>query len=81
MPRDDLNAGFTGTPIEEPTGIRKVARTAADTVSRESTAVVAGAVDHPHTATTVVLTIGAVAFGLGYLMGRSAAASEYRYWR
>ncbi len=53
MAKDDLNAGFTGTPTEQPTG----------------------------TATTIALTIGAVAFGLGYLMGRSAGANDDRYWR
>ncbi|KQV29684.1 hypothetical protein ASC97_23215 [Rhizobium sp. Root1203] len=81
MAKDDLNAGFTGTPTEQPTGLRKVAKTATDAVVRESGAVAAGAADHPHTATTIALTIGAVAFGLGYLMGRAAGANDYRYWR
>ncbi|MDP9810384.1 hypothetical protein J2W42_003245 [Rhizobium tibeticum] len=81
MANDELNAGFTGTPAEEPTGIRKATKAATDAVVRETTAVATGAADHPHTATTLVLTIGALAFGLGYLMGRSAAANDYSYWR
>ncbi len=81
MTKENLNAGFTGTPTEEPIGLRRVAKTATDAVVRESGAVAAGAADHPHTATTIALTIGAVAFGLGYLMGRSVGANDYRYWR
>jgi hypothetical protein len=81
MAKDNLNAGFTGTPSEEATGLRKVAKTATDAVVRESGVVAAGAADHPQTATTIALTIGAVAFGLGYLMGRSASAKDYWYWR
>lgn len=32
MAKDNLNAGFTGTPSEEATGLRKVAKTATDAV-------------------------------------------------
>src|SRR5262245_45448183 len=59
---DDLNAGFTGTPTEQPTGVRKAARTATDVVRRETSAVATGAREHPQTATTLVLGVGALAF-------------------
>ena len=77
---DELSAGFTGKPTEPPTGVRKVAKNAKDAVVRESTAVVAGAAEHPHTATGVVLTIGALAFAIGYVMGRGAASNGSRWW-
>ncbi len=76
----ELEAGFTGTPTEPPTGVRKVAQNAADAVKRETSAVAAGAADHPRTATSIVLAIGALAFTAGYLMGRSSAERDYRYW-
>lgn len=75
---DELSAGFTGTPVEPPTGARKVAKDARDAVVRESTAVVAGAVEHPHTATGIVLTIGALAFAIGYALGRDASLNDSR---
>ncbi|KQV83384.1 hypothetical protein [Rhizobium sp. Root1220] len=81
MAKEELKTGFTGTPADQPEGVRKVASTATDAVKRESSALVAGAADHPHTATTVALVIGALAFGLGYMMGQSAGRSESRYWR
>jgi hypothetical protein len=77
----DLEAGFTGTPTEPPTGVRKVAKTATDAVKRETTAVAVGAAEHPQTATSLVLAIGAFAFAVGYMMGRSSAERDYRYWR
>ncbi|GAC1045420.1 hypothetical protein [Rhizobium sp. No.120] len=77
---DELSAGFTGTPVEPPTGARKVAKDARDAVVRESTAVVAGAVEHPHTATGIVLTIGALAFAIGYALGRDASLNDSRWW-
>jgi hypothetical protein len=55
--------------------------TATDAIVRESTAVVAGVVEHPNTATTIVVTIGALAFCLGYRMGRLSTANDYSYWR
>lgn len=78
---EDLKAGFTGSPIEQPEGMRKAARSATGVVRRETSALAAGAADHPHTATTVVLAIGALAFGLGYLIGHSAGQTDSRYWR
>ncbi|TWB19556.1 hypothetical protein FBZ99_101329 [Rhizobium sp. ERR 1071] len=77
---DELSAGFTGTPADPPTGARKVAKDAKDAVVRESTAVAAGAAEHPHTATGIVLTIGAIAFAIGYVMGRDAATNDSRWW-
>ncbi len=77
---DELNAGFTGTPAEPPTGVRKVAKDTKDAVVRESTAVVAGAAEHPQTATGIVLTIGALAFAIGYVLGRDASSNSSRWW-
>ena len=77
---DELSAGFTGKPTDPPTGAWKVAKDAKDVVVRESAAVVAGAAEHPHTATGIVLTIGALAFAIGYVMGRDAAARDTRWW-
>ena len=45
----DLRVGFTGIPREHATAVRKVAKNAVDTVRRETSAVAAGAADHPHT--------------------------------
>ncbi|KAA1183995.1 hypothetical protein FP026_07960 [Rhizobium tropici] len=80
MMTDELSAGFTGTPAEPPTGVRKVTKDAKDAVVRESTAVVAGAAEHPHTATGIVLTIGALAFAIGYVLGRDASSDNSRWW-
>lgn len=77
---DELSAGFTGTPAERPTGVHKMAKDAQDAVVRESTAVVAGAAEHPHTATGIVLTIGALAFAIGYVVGRDASLNNSRWW-
>ncbi|WP_457584514.1 hypothetical protein [Ensifer canadensis] len=81
MAKDDLTAGFTGTPIEPPTGVRKAAKTASDAVKRETHAVALAAADHPHTATGLVLAIGALAFAIGFVMGRSSIENERGYWR
>ncbi|MDX2385133.1 hypothetical protein GOD60_14170 [Sinorhizobium medicae] len=78
---NELSAGFTGTPTEPPTGARKVAKTATDAVSREANAVVVGAADHPYTATGLAVTVGAVAFAIGYFMGRSSVDNGRNYWR
>lgn len=78
---NDLEAGFTGTPTEQPEAVRKIARTATDAVKRETSALAAGAADHPQAATGVVFGIGALAFVIGYLMGRSSATPSARYWR
>ncbi|MDE1996632.1 MAG: hypothetical protein KGI75_29305 [Rhizobiaceae bacterium] len=76
----ELEAGFTGSPVEKPEGIRKVASDSAAVVKREAQAVATGAVDHPHTASAIVLTVGAVAFGIGYLLGRSSTDTGSHYW-
>jgi len=76
----ELNAGFTGAPIDPPEGLRKVAQSAVSAVKGEAQSVARGAADHPHTATTVVLAVGFLAFCLGYLMGRSSVATDHRYW-
>ncbi|MBX4870451.1 hypothetical protein [Rhizobium bangladeshense] len=77
----DLDAGFTGTPVEPPEGLAKVAQSAASGVKREVYAVTTGARNHPHTASALLLTIGLVAFGFGYLLGRSSLESSARLWR
>lgn len=77
---DELSAGFTGKPVDPPTGARKFAKDTKDAVVRESTAVAAGAAEHPHTATGIALTIGAIAFAIGYVLGRDAADNNPRWW-
>ncbi|MBB3526353.1 MULTISPECIES: hypothetical protein [Rhizobium] len=80
--KQNLNAGFTGTPAEQPEGLTKAAISAADGVKREAYAVVSGARAHPQTATALVLGTGILAFGLGYLLGRSSTDNmTRRYWR
>ncbi|MBB4510432.1 hypothetical protein ACCS54_33795 [Rhizobium johnstonii] len=80
--KQNLNAGFTGTPAEQPEGLTKVAKSAAREMRREAYAVAFGAREHPHTASALLLTTGIVAFGLGYLLGRSSAEASTRpYWR
>ncbi|MEZ2131335.1 MULTISPECIES: hypothetical protein [unclassified Sinorhizobium] len=81
MAKDELNAGFTGSPTEQPEGVRKIAKTATDAVKRETSALAVGAAEHPHTASTLILGIGALAFTVGYLVGRSSATTSHRYWR
>ncbi|MGF6175045.1 hypothetical protein ABIE33_003353 [Ensifer sp. 4252] len=81
MAKDDLTAGFTGTPIDPPRGVRKAAKTATDVVRRETSAVAAAAADNPHTATGLVLAIGAIAFAIGYVLGRSSVENGPSYWR
>ena len=77
----DLRAGFTGTPAEKSDGIKGKAIAAADAVKREGNAVVTGATDHPHTASTLVVGIGALVFGLGFLLGRhSVERNDSRFW-
>ncbi|MGO4624984.1 hypothetical protein AB4Z34_27755 [Ensifer sp. 2YAB10] len=78
---NDLKAGFTGKPTEPPTGVRKVAKTAADAVSREANAVTVGAADHPYTASGLTLAVGLVALAIGYTIGRSSIDSGPSYWR
>jgi hypothetical protein len=83
MAKDDktLHAGFTGSPVEKEDGIKGKAKSAAAMVKSEADAVSAVAADHPHTASTLLVGITALAFGLGYLLGRSSADSSPRYWR
>jgi len=79
--KQDLNAGFTGSPVEQPEGLNKAAKSAANVVKREAYAVASGARDHPQTASALLLGTGIVAFGLGYLLGRSSVdSSTSRYW-
>lgn len=77
----ELEAGFTGSPTENHEGIGKVASDTASAIKREANALAVGATDHPQAASTLVLGIGALAFGMGYLMGRSSATTRKRYWR
>ncbi|MBY5877895.1 hypothetical protein ELH43_23060 [Rhizobium ruizarguesonis] len=80
--KQNLNAGFTGTPAEQPEGLTKVAKSAAKEIKREAYAVTTGVREHPHTASALLLGTGILAFGLGYLLGRSAAEGSTRpYWR
>ncbi|MBB4293569.1 hypothetical protein GGE16_005662 [Rhizobium leguminosarum] len=80
--KQKLNAGFTGTPAEQPEGLTKAAKSAADGVTREVYAVASGVRAHPHTASALLLGTGILAFGLGYLVGRSSTESMTgRYWR
>jgi len=80
--KQNLNAGFTGTPIEQPEGLTKAAKSAANEVKREVYAVASGARDHPQAASALLLATGMLAFGLGYFLGRSSAESSTRaYWR
>ncbi|RDJ05501.1 hypothetical protein [Rhizobium grahamii] len=77
---EDLKAGFTGSPSAPPEGIRKAAKTAAEVVRRETTAIATGAADHPETTTSLLLGVGAIAFAIGYFVGRGSR-DEYSYWR
>lgn len=77
---EDLKVGFTGTPSEPATGVPKVANVALDAVKRETSAVAAGAVDHPHTATSLFLGVGALAFVVGYVLGHRSG-NDSSYWR
>ncbi|MDC9812252.1 MULTISPECIES: hypothetical protein [Rhizobium] len=80
--KQKLNAGFTGTPAEQPEGLTKAAKSAADGVTREVYAVASGVRAHPHTASALLLGTGILAFGLGYLVGRSSTETMTgRYWR
>ena len=77
---EDLKVGFTGAPSEPATGVRKVASDALDAVKRETSAVAAGAVDHPHTATSLFVGVGALAFVVGYVFGRGYG-NDSSSWR
>lgn len=78
---NELRAGFTGKPTEKPAGIKGKALTAANVVKREGNSVIAGATDHPHTASTLLLGVGALAFAAGFMLGRnSAQRSRFTYW-
>ena len=54
MAKDELNAGFAGTPTEQPEGVRKIAKTATDAVERQTSALAVGAAEHPQTASTLI---------------------------
>ncbi|MBB3658518.1 hypothetical protein FHX15_003765 [Rhizobium sp. BK650] len=77
---NELNAGFTGRPSNGPEGIRKAASNTASAVKREVQAVATGAADHPHTASSLVVGIGMLAFSIGYLLGRQSVETN-RFWR
>jgi hypothetical protein len=77
---NELNAGFTGQPTNKPEGIRKAASNTASVVRREVQAVATGAANHPHTASSVVVGIGLLAFSIGYLLGRQSVETS-RFWR
>ena len=77
---NQLNAGFTGQAANKPEGIRKAASNTASAVKREVQAVATGAADHPHTASSVVVGIGVLAFSIGYLLGRQSVETG-RFWR
>ncbi|MBZ7927291.1 hypothetical protein LAC81_35720 (plasmid) [Ensifer adhaerens] len=78
---DNLKAGFTGTPEEPLAGFRKVAQTATDAVKRETSAVATAAAQHPQTASTLAVLIGALAFTIGYVLGSSSVDRKWGYWR
>ena len=79
---DELHAGFTGTPVVKSGSIAETAKAAVATVRDEAEAVSAVVADHPHTTSTVLVTISALAFGIGYVMGHaSGSASRTRSWR
>ena len=81
MPKDDRTTGFTGTPNDEPTGVRKAASTAVNAVRRETSAVAAGAAEQPHTATGLALTAGAIGRCIAYLPGRTSVDTPSTHWR
>ncbi len=81
MAKDALTAGFTGTPVEPPTGVRKMAKTATDAARREANVVAAAVADHPRTASGLLLTVGALAFAIGFVIGRSSIDGERGYSR
>ena len=77
----DLQAGFTGTPVEKTGSATEMARSAIEGLKNEASAVSAAAADHPHTATTLLLTVSALAFAVGYAFGHSAQpARRSRFW-
>lgn len=68
----DANADLTYTPSQQPGSVRKAAQSATETVKRETRAVVNVAAEHPHTVTSLGVLLGALAFTIGYVMGRSS---------
>lgn len=79
---NDLQAGFTGTPVEKTGSAGEMARSAVENLKNEASAVSAAAAQHPHTATTLLLTISALAFAIGYAFGQSSEPPRRsRMWR
>lgn len=74
------DAGLTGSIGDQAEDVRKMAKTATAAVKREAQAVATGVSDHPHAAASMLVAVGAVAFGLGYLLGRSSGAASRGYW-
>lgn len=80
MGSNELSAGFTGTRAEPSTGVRSAANTVAGAFRRETSAVAAGAAEHPHTATGLLVGIAALAFAVGYAIGTNQSNDGHRYW-
>ncbi len=79
---DELHAGFTGTPVEKTGSVTEKAKTAVAGLRDEASVVASAAGDHPHAATALLLTVSALAFGLGYAMGHASGVnSRPRFWR
>ncbi len=77
-----LHAGFTGTPAEPSDGVAEKAKAVVSGLKAEASAVTSAAAEHPHTATALLVAVGALAFGLGYALGHSSDAnSRQRFWR
>ncbi|MBZ7927322.1 hypothetical protein LAC81_35875 (plasmid) [Ensifer adhaerens] len=62
----------TYTPAEERSGVGKAAQVAAEAVKTEVSAVVGAAAEHPHTVSAVGVLLGALAFTIGYVVGRNS---------
>ncbi|SDN83987.1 hypothetical protein [Ensifer sp. YR511] len=77
---NDPSVDQTYTPAEEPNGMREAAKTATEAVKRETRAVAAAAAEHPHTVTSLGVLWGALAFTIGYVLGRNSVDTRRRHW-
>ncbi|MFP5075820.1 hypothetical protein ACLE20_00780 [Rhizobium sp. YIM 134829] len=79
------------TPLDRPAGHFETEREAGtaertlNAVKAEASAVKDAAIDHPHTATTLLALVGLAGFLLGHVAGYRAAEQEYesrrrRFW-
>ena len=76
----NLRSGFTGE-LPDKSSVAEKAKEAAGYIRDEAGAVTRHAQDHPSSTGALVLTIGAMAFLVGYLIGSSAAPpSRSRFW-